>query len=123
MVGTGFAGPLDDGGTVKHARVAAAGVVIVVFEEHGGRQHDIGKFGRFGHELFVHDQEQVLTHQPLPHQRLMRRHRGRIGVLNDHRMHRPAALQRFCVAGEDGADLGHVEQARRALLQMRALEA
>ncbi len=46
--------------------MAAAGVIIIVFDEHGGGQDDIGHLGGFGHELLVDDGEEVLALEALP---------------------------------------------------------
>ena len=122
VIGARLARRIDHGGSIEHAGVAATGVVIIVLEEHGGGQHDIGQFRRFGHELLVDHEEQVVAPQSLLHQGLVWRHAGRIGVLHNHGVHRRAPLQRLLVAGEDRANLGHVEQARRAFLQVLAGE-
>ena len=61
----------------------------------------------------MHRDEQVLARKALAHQRLLRRDRHRVGVLDQHRLDRAAALQRLGIAGQDAADLRLVEHARR----------
>ena len=91
--------------------VTAAAVDVVMLEEHGGRQHDVGEPGGVRHELLVDAGEQVVAQHALPHQALLRRDIGRIGVLDEQRGHRRPAIQRLGVAGEDAADLRLVEVA------------
>ena len=101
-------GPSDD------VLVAAALVDVVMLEEHGGRQHDVGELGRVGHELLVHAGEQVVAQEALLHQPLLGRDIGRVGVLDQHRRHRRAAIERVRGAGQHLADARLVEIADRA---------
>ncbi|MNI12485.1 hypothetical protein D3C73_656700 [compost metagenome] len=41
--------------------LSAGAIKIVMFEEHGRRQHDIGNLRRIGHELLMHRSEQVVA--------------------------------------------------------------
>ena len=103
--------------------VAAAAIDVVMLEEHGGRQHDVGELGRVGHELLVHAGEQVVAQEALLHQPLLRRDIGRIGVLDQHRRHRrPADRARLGVAGQHRADARLVEMADARIAQRRAFE-
>ncbi len=91
--------------------VAAAAIDVVMLEEHGCRQDDIGELRRIGHELLVHAGEQVFAQEALLHQSLFRRDVGRIGVLDEHRSHRRPAVQRVRGARQDRADPRLVEMA------------
>ena len=93
MVAAAFARRLDQLAAEQHMRVAAALVDVVMLEEHGGGQHDVGEFRRLGHELLVDAGEQVLARQPLLHLGLVGRDRGRVGVLHEQHLHRRAALR------------------------------
>ena len=64
--------------------VAAALVDVVVLEEHGRRQHDVGHLRRLGHELLVHADEQVLAREAGLHLALLGRDLHRVGVLDEH---------------------------------------
>ena len=121
-IGAGFAGGLDEPGPEQHAGVAAAAIIVVVLEEHGGGQHDIGHFGRIGHELLVDDGEEVIAGEAGAGEPLLRADVHRVGVLDEQRLDRAAAFQGFGVAGEDLADLAHIEFARVALFERGALD-
>ena len=95
--------------------MAAAVVEIVVLHEHRRGEHDVGHLRCLGHELLVHRDEQILAGEPLAHQPLLGRHRHRIGVLDQHRLDWPAALQRLGIAGQDAADLRLIEHPRRGI--------
>ena len=47
--------------------MAAARIDVVMFEEHRGGQHDIGHRGGLGHEMLVHDREQILAREASRH--------------------------------------------------------
>ena len=95
--------------------MAAAGIDVGMIQEHGRRQDDVSHGRGLGHELLMHDGEQVLAGETLLHQCLMRRHRDGIGVLDQHCLHRSAALQGQWIAGQDGADARLVEDAGRGI--------
>ena len=114
VVGAALAGRIDQLGADRNMLMAAAVIEIVVLHEHGRRQHDVGHLGRLGHELLVHHHEQVFAGKALAHQRLLRRHRHRIGVLDQHRLDRRAVLQRHGIAGQDAPDPGLVEHSGRS---------
>ena len=102
--------------------VAAAAIDVVVLEEHGGRQHDVGELGRVGHELLVHAGEEVVAQKPLLHQPLLRRDVHRIGVLDQHRRYRRAAMERIRSVHQHRPDARMVEVADIGVAQPRALE-
>ena len=89
--------------------VAAAAIDVVMFEEHGGGQHDVGEFCRVGHELLVHAGEQVVAQKALLHQALLGRDVDRVGVLDEQRGDRRAAVERILVAHQHRADARMVE--------------
>ena len=64
-------------------------------------KHDVGHQRRLGHELLVHGDEEILAGKAAAHQVLLRRHRHRIGVLDQHGLDRAAAMQRLGIAGQD----------------------
>ena len=122
MVGAAFAGRLDQLGADRNVLVAAAVIEIVMLHEHGRGQHDVGHLRGLGHELLMHRHEQVLARKSLAHQRLLRRHRHRIGVLDQHRLDRRPAFQRLGVAGQDASDLGLIEHPRGVIDRVMALD-
>ena len=61
VVGAALARRLDQLGTDLDMGVAAGLVEVVVLHEHRRRQHDVGPARCFGHELFVHADEQVVA--------------------------------------------------------------
>ncbi len=75
--------------------VTPRSVEVVVLEEHGRRQNDVGVARGVGHELLVHADEQVFAGETAPHLFLMRGDRERIGVLDEHRLDRRPVLQRL----------------------------
>ena len=93
-------------------------IEVVVLDEHGGRQHDVGDFRGVGHELLVHADEQIVAREAALDHLLVGRDRHRIGVLDQQRRDRAAALQRFLVAGQDRADARLVEHADRRVAQV-----
>ena len=109
MVGAALAGWIDQLGADRNVLMTATVIKIVMLHEHCCRQNDIGHLCRLGHELLMHRHEQILARKALPHQRLLRRHRHRIGVLDQHRLDRRSASQRLRIAGQDAADLRLVE--------------
>ena len=101
VVGAALARRFDQLGADRNMLVAAAVIEIVMLHEHGRGQNDVGHLRRLGHELLVHRHEQVFAGKPPAHQRLLRRHRHRVGVLDEHRLDRRAAVQRLGIAGQD----------------------
>ncbi len=91
--------------------LAAGPVKVVVLDEHGGRQDDIGNLSRIGHELLVHRHEQVVAQEAFTDETLFRRYVHRVGVLDQQRRHRPTAAKSFRIAGQHPADLRLVELA------------
>jgi hypothetical protein len=64
VVGPALARRLDQLRPQHDVLVAAALVEVVVLEEHGGGQHDVGHPRGLGHELLVHGDEQVVAGKP-----------------------------------------------------------
>jgi hypothetical protein len=91
--------------------VAARGIEIVVLQEHGRRQHDVGIGRRLGQELLVHAGEQVLAREALVHQFELRADHRRVGVLDQQPGHRRPSVQRRALAGQDRAEPRLVELA------------
>ena len=93
----------------------ATPVDVVVLQEHGGRQDDVGHRRRLGHHLFVHADEKVLAAEAPLDLRLVRRDRHRVGVLDEHRRHRRTAEQGLRLAAKDRADARLVEEPDRGI--------
>ena len=118
MVGSEPPGEVTDHGVVRarlgvrfndragHLKVDVATplVDVVVLEERRRRQHDIGVTCGVGHELLVDAKEQFVAFQADAHPTALWRHRGRVGVLDDHRRHRRAVTEVAAVAGQHRAD-------------------
>ena len=102
--------------------MTATAIDVVMFQECRRRQHDVGHLGRFGHELLVHADEQVLARKALLDLGLVGADRERIGVLHDHRRHRRPAPQRLGIAGQDRADARLVEHAHRAVPDVESFD-
>ena len=102
--------------------IAAAAIDVVMLEEHGGRQDDVGQLRRVGHELLVHAGEEVLAAKSLDHQPLLGCDIGGVGVLDEQRRHRRAAVERRGIAGEDRADARLVEVADARIDEAAAFE-
>ena len=122
VIGAALTGRLDELRPEQNVLAAAGGIKIVVLDEHGGRQDDVRDLGGVGHELLVHADEQILAGETALDHVLVRRDRDRIGVLDEERVDRPAALQRVGIAGEDGADARLVEHADRRIAQVGAFD-
>jgi hypothetical protein len=60
----------------------ARGVEVVVLQEHGRRQHDVGIGGGLGQELLVHAGEQILTRKSPVHLVELGADHRRVGVLD-----------------------------------------
>ena len=92
--------------------LAARGIEVVVLEEHGGRQHDVGQLRRVGHELLVDADEQVVAQRsPARTLAAFGSDRHRVGVLDQHRVDRRPAAERVTLADQDRADPRLVELA------------
>ena len=82
VIGAAFARRLDQLRAEQNVLVAAGLVDVVMLEEHGRRQHDVGHLGRLGHELLMDADEQVLAGKAALDQLLLGRDRDRVGVLD-----------------------------------------
>ncbi len=82
VIGAAFARRLDQFGSENEVLVAAAAIDVIVLEEGGRRQHHVGHFRRFGHELLVHASEKILAGKAPLHLILVGRNRHWIGVLD-----------------------------------------
>ena len=121
VVGAALARRLDQLATDLQVAVAARLIQIVVFEEHGGGQHDVGPARRLGHELLVHCDEQVVPPEAAADAVAVRAHGHRVLVLDQHGMDlRPVAEFRP-VSGEHAADAAHVEHADRRVDPVQSL--
>ncbi len=126
-VGPRLAQRRDRGLVDQHVGVAVAGVDVQVLELRGGRQHVVGQVGRVGHEVLQHHGEQVLALEAGHHLGRLRRHRHRVAVVDDQRLHFRAESGRG-LAQQGVADGAHVDGARRpagaqlGALQRRVLE-
>jgi hypothetical protein len=98
------AGRVDQLAAELDELVPTAGVDVVMFQKHRRRQHDIGHCCGFGHELLMHDHEQIFAREPLFNSRLVGRDGNGIGVLDQHRLHRRTAAQGIGIAGQNGSD-------------------
>ncbi len=84
VIGAAFAPRLDQLRPEQNILAAAGGIEIVVLDEHGGRQHDVGDFRGVGHELLVHADEQIVAREAALDHLLVGRDGDRIGVLDQH---------------------------------------
>ena len=84
--------------------VAAGGVNIVVFQEHGGWQDDIRIARGVGHELLVNAREEVVARKSAPDLLLIRSDGQRIGILDQHRANGPSPFQRLRLSRQYRAD-------------------
>src|SRR6185437_14532070 len=109
VIRTALAGWLDQFGPDGDVLMATTVVKIIMLHEDGGRKHDIRHLRGFGHELLMNDHEQVFTRKALAYQRLLRRNRHRIGVLDQHRLDRATSVQRLRIASQNAPDLGLIE--------------
>ena len=72
------------------------------------RQDDVGVVAGVGQEDLVHDREEIAAAQALAQQGVVRRHRDRVGDVDEEGLDR-----RVVELGEGLADLRHVDAARR----------
>ena len=93
--------------------MSTALINVVMFQEHGGWQHNIRQFIRFGHELFMHADEQIIAGKTLLYCILVRRDRNRVGVLGEQDSDRRPALQIMGVIVQDRAYAALVQHANR----------
>ena len=113
---------LEDGLVDLDRGVGRGLVDVVVLQEHGRRQHDVGHAGGVGQELLVHGREQVRPREAAMDLAQLGRHAHRVGVLDQEGRHRRAAAEVGAVAAEDRADAGLVEQADGAVEDVQALD-
>src|SRR5580658_816061 len=102
--------------------VAPGGVNVVVLEEHGGRQDDIGIARGVGHELLVDAHEKVFSRKAAAHFRLMRSDGERIGVLDQHRPNWRSPFERLGVAGQYRAYARLVKTANAQVADVQTLD-
>ena len=122
MIGSTFARRLDQLGAEHQKLVAAALVEIVVFQKHRRRQHDVGHRSRFGHEMLVNADEQVVAREAALHLALRGRHDDRVGALHQQRLDRAAATQGFGLAAQNRADPRLIEHAGVGVAGVEALD-
>ena len=70
----------------------------------------------------MHADEQVLARKAAPHLLLIGRDHHRIGVLDQHRLDRAAALQRLGLAGQHGADARLIEPPHASIARVEPLD-
>src|SRR3546814_18924262 len=92
------------------ADVCSSDLDVVMLEEGGRRQHDVGHGGGLGEERLVKTDEQVAAGEAALDGASIGRDLQRIRVLDVERRHRRAVTQVPPVAAEDGADARHVEE-------------
>ncbi len=122
VVGAGLAGWVDDLAADLDVAVAAGLVDVVVLQEHRRGQDDVGVAGGFGHEVFVHDSEQVVTHEAFADAVAVGADGGRVAALDEEGVDLGAAEQGLGVAGEDAGDAAHVEFADGRVAEGGALD-
>ena len=113
MVGPALGVGLEQLARDLDAGVAGRLVDVVVLEEHGRRQHDVGHLRGLGHELLVHADEQVVAREALVHLVELRRDAHRVGVLDQQRRDRRAVAEVLAVADQDRPDPRLIEHADR----------
>ena len=87
-----------------------------MLQEHCGWQNDIGEFRRLGHELFMNHHEEIIAAETFVDLVLVWADNGRIGVLNQKRLNRRAALQILFITLGTVTYLIEVEPFKRPLL-------
>ena len=122
MVGATFPGRIDDPGAKEDVLVATGLVEIVVLQEHGGRQHHVGDLGGLGHELLVYAGEEIRPGEAGVYAGEIGRDAHGVGVLYQHGRYGWSAAQGVGVAREYGADARLVEDARRWIARVQALD-
>ena len=83
VVRSAFAGRLDQLRPEQDVLAAAGQIEVVVLDEHGGGQHDIGGARGVGHELLVHADEQIVAGKAALDRLLIGGDGDRIGVLGE----------------------------------------
>ena len=91
--------------------MAAGDVEIVVLEERRRGQHDVGHLRRFGEELLMDADEEIVAREALAHLEMLGGHHHRVGVLHEHGGDRRAVAEIGGIAGEHRTDARHVELA------------
>ena len=122
VVGAAFARRLDELAAEPDILVAAARIDVVVLEEHGRRQDDVGHGGRLRHELLMDGDEQIVARETPLDAGLIGRDRNRVGVLHQHGLHGWAAAQRVGIAAQDRADPRLVEHAHRRVAHVETFD-
>ncbi len=122
VVGAALARRIEQLGAQQNVLVAAALIEVVVLDEHGRGQHDVGEFRRCGHEMLVHAHEQILARKARLHLALLRRDLHRVHVLDEQRRHGRPIPQVGAVAREHGADARHVERAHLGIERVEAFD-
>ena len=65
VIGAAFSGRFDQLGPCEDVLMTSALINVVMFHEHGRRQHEVGNLGRLSHELLVDTNEQILARESL----------------------------------------------------------
>jgi hypothetical protein len=104
------------------AGVARGVVDVVVLEEHGGGEQDVGLLRRLGHELLLAGDEEVVPGEALVDLVQLGRDAHRVGVLDEEGGDPGAALQVVRIVHQDRADAGLVEEAGRRVHDVEALD-
>ncbi len=118
-VGHTLAGRLDGAVIDEHVVVAIAPVDVHVLGLHRGRKQVVGVARGVGHEVLVHDGEQILAREPREHARAIRRNRCGVRVVDHEGLdRRRAALTgqgrcRHTVRRERITKRAHVDDARQ----------
>ena len=111
VVRAALARRLDQLQPERDVLVAAALIDVVVLQEHGRGQDDVGHLGRRRHELLVHDGEQIVARKTLLDEALLGADLHGVLVLNEERADGRTAAQIALIAIQDRADAAHVEHA------------
>ena len=114
-VGPGLADGVDDGPDHLQADWPVRPREIVLLEERGGRQHDVGVARRVGHHLVEDDRRQIVALEALPHEVLVRDRRERIAVVDEEHLH-----GRVDRSGQHAAEVIHVDERASAARRRRS---
>src|SRR5271156_5469442 len=86
---------------------------ILHFKERRRRQQHIRIVRGVGEKLLMHHGEQVLAHHPAQDIVLVRSHRGRIRVIDKHRLHRRPVFRIIAKRGQRLPQQAHIHHSRR----------